>query len=92
MKRKYWLLVALVPSGTAWGRNFFHFPRMSHTPKSSVSFYDLINDIKNLIDHILVFIQENGGWIIIALMLVAVFATCLKKKQDKNDKHSNDED
>ena len=70
------------------------FSRMMHSQptKSSVSFYDLIDDIKNLINHILVFIQENGGWITIALMLVAVFATCLKKKQDKNDKHSNDED
>lgn len=83
MKRKYWLLVALVPSGTAWGRNFYHFPRMSHNPKSSVSFYDLIDDIKNLINHILVFIQENGGWIITALMLVSVFATCLKKSKVK---------
>ena len=64
----------------------------SHIPKSSVSFYDLIDDIKNLISHILVFIQENGGWIIIALMLVAVFATCLKKKQGKNDKHPNEAD
>lgn len=92
MKRKYWLLVALVPSGTAWGRIFYHFPRMSHNPKSSVSFYDLIESIKNMIDHIFVFIQKNGGWIIIALMLVAVFATCLKKKQDKNDKHPNEAD
>lgn len=81
-----------MPSGTAWGRNFYYFPRMSHNPKSSVSFYDLIESIKNMIDHILVFIQENGGWIIIALMLVAVFATCLKKKQDKNDKHPNEAD
>ncbi|MBQ1593174.1 MAG: hypothetical protein II077_14160 [Treponema sp.] len=33
-----------------------------------------------MIDHIFVFIQKNGGWLIIALMLVSVFATCLKKK------------
>ena len=52
----------------------------SHTPKSSVSFYNLIESIKNMIDHIFVFIQKNGGWLIIALMLVSVFATCLKKK------------
>ena len=64
----------------------------SHIPKSSVSFYDLIESIKNMIDHIFVFIQKNGGWLIIALMLVSVFATCLKKKQGKNDKHPNEAD
>ena len=63
----------------------------SHTPKSSVSFFDLIESIKNMIDHIFVFIQKNGGWLIIALMLVSVFATCLKKK-GKNDKHPNEAD
>lgn len=72
-----------MPPGTAWGRNFYHFPRMSHNLKSSVSFYDLIDDIKNMIDHIFVFIQKNGGWIIIALMLVSVFAICLKKSKVK---------
>ena len=63
----------------------------SHIPKLSVSFFDLIESIKNMIDHIFVFIQKNGGWLIIALMLVSVFATCLKKK-GKNDKHPNEAD
>ncbi len=102
MKKILLLLATVVPAGTVWEKAFHfshdrincRFSRMMHSQptKSSVSFYDLIDDIKNLINHILVFIQENGGWLIIALMLVSVFATCLKKKQGKNDKHPNEAD
>lgn len=102
MKKIFLLLATVVPAGTVWEKAFHfshdrincRFSRMMHSQptKSSVSFYDLIDDIKNMIDYIFVFIQKNGGWLIIALMLVSVFATCLKKKQGKNDKHPNDED
>lgn len=102
MKKIFLLLATVVPAGTVWEKAFHfshdrincRFSRMMHSQptKSSVSFYDLIDDIKNLIDHIFVFFQKNGGWIIIALMLVAVFSTCLKKKQGKNDKHPNEAD
>lgn len=93
MKKIFLLLATVVPAGTVWEKAFHfshdrincRFSRMMHSQptKSSVSFYDLIESIKNLINHILVFIQENGGWIIIALMPVAVFATCLKKSKIK---------
>lgn len=102
MKKIFLLLATVVPAGTVWEKAFHfshdrincRFSRMMHSQptKSSVSFYDLIDDIKNMIDYIFVFIQKNGGWLIIALMLVSVFATCLKKKQGKNNKHPNEAD
>ena len=58
----------------------------------NANLYHFINDIENLMDNILAFMQEHGGWVLIALMLLAVFASYRKKKQDKDDKQRNDED
>jgi hypothetical protein len=71
MKKIFLLLATVVPAGTAWEKAFHfshdrincRFSRMMHSQptKSSVSFFDLIESIKNMIDHIFVFIQKNGG-------------------------------
>lgn len=91
MKKLFLILassVVLAPS--AWA--YTHYPRYTRPSSGNVNLYDFINDIENLMDNILAFMQEHGGWVLIALMLLAVFASYRKKKQDKNDKQRNEGD
>lgn len=81
---------AVVLSSVAWA--YTHYPRYTRPASGNVNLYDFINDIENLMDNILAFMQEHGGWVLIALILLAVFASYRKKKQDKNEKQRNEGD
>ena len=91
MKKIFLIFAAvLVLAPSAWA--YKHYPRYTRPASGNVNLYDFINDIENLMDNILAFMQEHGGWVLIALMLLAVFASYRKKKQDKNEKQRNEKD
>ena len=91
MKKIFLILAAaVVIAPSAWA--YQHYPRSTRPASGNVNLYDFINDIENLMDNILAFMQEHGGWVLIALMLLAVFASYRKKKQDKNEKQRNEKD
>ena len=91
MKKLFLILAAaVVLAPSAWA--YSHYPSFRHRSSGHVHLYDFIESIENLMCNILAFMQEHGGWVLIALMLLAVFASYRKKKQDKNDKQRNEED
>ncbi len=87
MKKIFLILATILAlEGTAWGRFIYYSSR----PSGAIDFYDIICSIENLTYKIHAFLDENGGWVIIVLMLLAVFVS-FRKKKDKNDKCQNDE-
>lgn len=91
MKKIFLILAAtLVIAPSAWAHT--HYPSYTRPASGHVHLYDFIESIENLMRNILAFMQEHGGWVLIALMLLAVFASYRKKKQDKNDKQRNEGD
>lgn len=91
MKKLFLILAAaVVLSSVAWAHT--HYPSYTRPASGHVHLYDFIESIENLIRNILAFMQEHGGWVLIALMLLAVFASYRKKKQDKNEKQRNEGD
>ena len=91
MKKIFLILAtAVVLAPSAWAHT--HYPSFRHRSSGNANLYHFINDIENLMRNILAFMQEHGGWVLIALMLLAVFASYRKKKQDKNDKQRNEKD
>ena len=84
------LAAAVVLAPSAWAHP--HYPSYTRPSSGNANLYHFINDIENLMSNILAFMQEHGGWVLIALMLLAVFASYRKKKQDKDDKQRNEED
>ena len=91
MKKTFLLFAtAVVLAPSAWAH--IHYPSFRHRSSGHVHLYDFIESIENLMRNITAFMQEHGGWVLIALMLLAVFASYRKKKQDKNDKQRNEED
>lgn len=90
MKKIFLILATLVLAPSAWA--YSRYPSFRHRSSGHVHLYDFIESIENLMRNILAFMQEHGGWVLIALMLLAVFASYRKKKQDKDDKQRNEED